>query len=114
MLIAFGDWIGQNADKLAEIGLKIARAIIKGMAKAAWQAGLSIGETISPKEFDRLAPGAHFGLPVFKPGETAGGGTAVSITQTYNITGVSSPNDVKNMIDESNRTLTEETRRLFN
>ena len=130
LLTIIGMWVGQNADKFIIIGLDIAGHIIKGFT-----AGLinmpvkfldkmfgtntkqfKLPETphIEPVKDFILQPGGK--LIKTDPNDTimgskSGFGGGQNIIVTYNITGVSSPQDVKNMLEENNRQLTEEVRR---
>ena len=72
--------------------------------------GTSIGAWTQPVVPDfklNLNPG----LMTSNKGSNFGQGTNVNLYNTYNISGVSSPNDVQEMIDLSNAKLTEDVRR---
>ena len=130
LLTAIGTWIGEHSLELIDLGVRIAGALIIGISQgilSGLDAALSkipgyssarnfvnkLGPNYEPVQDFILQPGGK--LIKTDPNDTImgsksgfGGGT---FNVTYNITGVSSPQDIKNMLEENNRQLTEEVRR---
>ena len=115
LFLILGDEIGKiiiaaiTPGKQYTMSADVQSAFTKGVAKADMQSSVakSIGLTIPN------ATGQGF-VPTLEASEKylqSQGMGNFFITQTNNVTGVSSPEDVKNMLEENNRQLTEEVRR---
>lgn len=131
LVFAMITWVGQNTDKLLKIGTTIAGHIVQGMINGLVNApvkaldkifgtttkGFNLSEVskgigTTPVQDFILQPGGKLIKTDSRDtimGSKSGFGGGVSIT--YNITGVSSPQDIKNMLEENNRQLTEDVRR---
>ena len=127
LLSAIGEWIGNHAEELADLGLQIAEAILKGLAKGLWNIGAGIGENIGENIIENVdnrfgEKGSIETLPStlisstspsrFLSKENPNYNKGVTVSPTYNVN-VSDRREFEEMLVENNRQLTEDVRRTI-
>ena len=129
-------WIGEHSDEILEVGIAIGKGIAKGIAKGFKNAitsenlftkwtGISdvvnmfqwgnskiqsVGDAIISPDGNVITTNPNdYLIATTNPNSLGSNGNNFNIT--YNISGVSSPNDIKRMLETNNRQLTDEIRR---
>jgi len=127
LLSAIGEWIGNHAEELFDLGLQIAEAILKGLAKGLWNIGAGIGENIGENIIENVdnrfgEKGSIETLPStlisstspsrFLSKENPNYNKGVTVSPTYNVN-VSDRREFEEMLVENNSQLTEDVRRII-